>query len=73
MADTISIPPVSILRLPMVIDRVGLSRSTIYDMQSRGDFPSPIKLGTRSVGWIDTEISEWLATREKTVRGTSNV
>lgn len=50
-----------ILRLPDVKTRTGLPRSTIYLQISKGTFPAPIKLGgERSVGWIESEIDEWL-------------
>jgi prophage regulatory protein len=37
----------------------GLPRSTIYELISRGDFPKPIKLSPRLVGWLETEILTW--------------
>jgi prophage regulatory protein len=54
--------PVTILRLPTVIARVGLSRSSIYSMMDRGKFPTSIALGgPRAVGWIESHIDDWLA------------
>jgi len=50
-----------ILRLPTVLDRTGLSRSTIYQRQSDGDFPQSISLGGRAIGWIESEVDEWIA------------
>lgn len=50
-------------RLPAVMARTGLSRSTIYLRISEGTFPPPTKLGPRMVGWTDAEIDEWLATQ----------
>ena len=50
----------SILRLPTVRSRTGLSRSTIYLRIKEGTFPPPVSLGPRAVGWIDTEIQQWL-------------
>ena len=52
--------PISILRLPAVKTRTGLSRSTIYLRISEGDFPKPVSLGGRAVGWIEAEINDWL-------------
>ena len=49
-----------ILRLPAVRARTGLSRSTIYLRISEGTFPRPVSLGSRAVGWVDTEIESWL-------------
>lgn len=50
----------SILRLPAVLNRTGLSRSTIYLRVSEGRFPKPVALGGRAVGWIEAEIDDWL-------------
>jgi prophage regulatory protein len=49
-----------ILRLPAVKTYTGLSRSSIYLAVSKGTFPQPIKLGARSVGWLESEIEAWL-------------
>jgi prophage regulatory protein len=46
----------SILRLPAVKTRTGLSRSTIYLRVSQGVFPKPVSLGGRAVGWVEAEI-----------------
>jgi prophage regulatory protein len=53
----------SILRLPAVKTRTGLSRSTIYLRVSQGTFPRPVSLGGRAVGWVEAEIQSWLAER----------
>ena len=50
-----------ILRLPTVKDLTGLSRSTIYLRISKNEFPSPISLGGRAVGWVESDINNWLA------------
>jgi len=50
----------TILRLPKVKERTGLSRSSIYLKISQGLFPKPVSLGARAVGWISTEVDEWL-------------
>ncbi len=50
----------NILRLPTVKARTGLSRSTIYLRISEDRFPKPVSLGGRAVGWIESEIEEWL-------------
>ena len=53
----------TILRLPAVKARTGLSRSSIYLGISEQSFPKPISLGRRSVGWIDSDISDWIQAR----------
>ena len=52
-----------ILRLPEVVEITGLGRSTIYAKVARGDFPSPIKLGQRAVGWIDSDVYELISAK----------
>ncbi len=59
--------PDKLLRRPEVEARTGLSRSTLYDWMKRGEFPRPVKLGTRLVAWRESEISAWLDSREKRV------
>lgn len=51
---------VAILRRKQVEARTGLSRSTIYQYMADGQFPKPVRLGSRAVGWIESEISAWL-------------
>ncbi len=58
----------TILRLPAVKERTGLSRSTIYLKVSNGTFPSPISLGERAVGWIEEEIQIWIEQQIKQTR-----
>ena len=53
----------TILRLPIVKARTGLSRSTIYLRVAEGSFPAPVSLGGRAVGWIEAEGNDWLAKR----------
>ncbi len=50
----------SILRRKQVETRTGLSRSTIYLRIKKGTFPKPIKLSERAVGWLESEIADWL-------------
>lgn len=52
-----------IIRRREVEHRTGLSRSSIYLGIAEGTFPPPVKLGVRAVGWVDAEISAWLAAR----------
>jgi prophage regulatory protein len=55
--------PQRILRRADVEAVTGLPRATIYDKISKGKFPRSIKLGERSVGWLETEITEWQKAR----------
>ena len=49
-----------VLRLPSVIDRTGLSRSTIYTRVREGTFPRQIPLGPNAVGWLQEEVEGWI-------------
>jgi prophage regulatory protein len=61
----------TILRLPNVKASTGLSRSTIYLRISQGTFPKPVKLGGRAVGWVQTEVQEWLQRQIEASRRTA--
>ena len=62
---------VSFIRLPRVKQRVGLSRSSIYAMMSRGEFPPPISLGQRAVAWVEADVDEWISSRVEASRSTT--
>ena len=62
---------ITILRLPIVKTRTGLSRSTIYLRVSKKSFPEPVSLGGRAVGWIEDEIEAWLKAQIDASRSTS--
>jgi prophage regulatory protein len=52
-----------LLRLPAVQRLTGLSRSTIYQLSAVGDFPAPVKIGSRASAWISIEVSDWIDAR----------
>jgi prophage regulatory protein len=52
-----------VVRLQQVMEMTGLGRSTIYKYMSESWFPKPISLGGRSVGWLESEVSEWILER----------
>jgi prophage regulatory protein len=60
---------VAVLRLPTVKSRVALSRSSIYAAIAKNAFPAPIKLGERAVGWLESDVEAWLASRIQVSRG----
>jgi prophage regulatory protein len=66
VTDTRSSAPKSsphILRLPRVCEITGLGRSMIYRLEMDGLFPQRIKLTTRTVGWLEGEVHDWIAQR----------
>ncbi|UJR62996.1 helix-turn-helix transcriptional regulator [Dickeya zeae] len=60
---------VKILRMRAVAAKLGIARSTIYDWLNakspRHDpaFPKPYPLGKQSVGWLESELDEWVLQR----------
>lgn len=62
---------VCILRRRQVEQKVGLTRSPLYARIKAGEFPRPVRLGNgRAVGWVESEVDDWLATQIKN-RGAS--
>lgn len=67
---SISEPTLKIIRLKIVQERTGLSRSTIYDKinprSPRHDptFPKQVNLGIGSVGWYESELIHWIESRK---------
>lgn len=58
-----------ILRIKQLSTIIGLARSTIYDRLNpnspRHDpsFPKPIRLGMTSVGWLQSEVDQWIQSK----------
>jgi prophage regulatory protein len=48
-----------ILRRPEVQEASGYKTSQLYAKIAAGEFPKPIKIGERAVGWIESEVAEW--------------
>lgn len=53
-----------ILRRDEVLSAVGLKVSWLYSAMARGEFPRPVRLTGRNVGWRSADVAEWLASRE---------
>lgn len=53
----------TIMRLKQVIKQTGLSRSSIYRRIKQNNFPQQVSLGGRSVGWVSTEVDQWVSER----------
>ena len=58
--------PGRFLRRHTVETLTGLSRSTLYHLMSTGEFPRPVKLSVRAVGWRESDIVAWIEARETT-------
>lgn len=57
--------PGKLLRLPAVMERCALGRSSIYAGVKNGTFVTPVRLSARAVGWREEEIDRWVAERVK--------
>lgn len=57
-----------VLRRPAVEAATGLARSTLYDLMARGEFPRPIRLTGKAVGWEAEAIDAWIASRRNSVK-----
>ncbi|MBZ9993154.1 helix-turn-helix transcriptional regulator [Mesorhizobium sp. BH1-1-4] len=53
--------PDRIIRLRTVLDRTGLSRSTLYRKIAEGTFPAQLKISVNGAGWRETDINRWIA------------
>ena len=61
----------SVMKMKEMVGIVGLSRSYIYALQARGEFPMPIRLvkGGRATGYLRSEIDDWVKGRIEATRG----
>ncbi|NLU14763.1 MAG: AlpA family transcriptional regulator [Serratia liquefaciens] len=53
----------SFIRLPDVQRRTGYSKAWIYRLMSQGKFPTSVKIGTRAIAFVESEIDEWVNER----------
>ena len=51
------------LRFPAVRGLTGLSRTTIWRLERRGEFPNHVKLSTNIVGWVEQEVMDWIRSK----------
>ena len=52
-------------RLPEALGLTGLCRSSLYKALAAKDFPEPVKLGKRAVGWLQSDLMDWVETRQR--------
>lgn len=52
-----------LIKLKTVMDKTGMAKSTIYKYMEAGEFPENVKLTTRSVAWVESEIEEWILSK----------
>ncbi|AZM96584.1 AlpA family transcriptional regulator [Halomonas sp. QX-2] len=54
-----------LLRRNIVLERCGMSTSTLYRLMDQQRFPPPVRIGGRAVAWVESEINEWIEARIK--------
>lgn len=59
----VSSQPMSLLRMPEVASRVGLSKSQIYRLIRLKEFPAPVRIGANSVAWPSQKIEGWITAK----------
>jgi predicted DNA-binding transcriptional regulator AlpA len=55
--------PTRILRVKEVVQRIGVSRTTLWRLERRGDFPARRQISPGAVGWLETEVESWINQR----------
>ncbi|CDH00517.1 AlpA family transcriptional regulator [Xenorhabdus bovienii] len=66
---TITTPKESLIRLPEVQRRTGYSKAWIYRLIKEDKFPKQVKIGPRSVAFVESEIDGWVDQRIAESRG----
>lgn len=61
------------IRLPIVIEKTGLSRSSIYLRMSNNEFPKSISLGGRAIAWLEDDINQWLEQKIAASKNTGDI
>lgn len=56
----------TIIRVNDVLSLTGLkSRTTLWRRLRAGKFPEPVDLGGGQIGWIESDVQEWIASRPR--------
>ena len=50
----------TIIKLPAATKKAGISRSLLYKLEAQGDFPKKIKLSPRAIGFLESEVDDWI-------------
>jgi prophage regulatory protein len=63
IADGGPTPTIRVIRLNEVMQMTSLGKTTIYQLQSRGEFPRSVKITTQALGWIEEQARSWIKVR----------
>ena len=53
-----------IIRAKEVQNLTGLSRTTLWRFENKGEFPRRVSLGASNVGWKLSEVQRWISERQ---------
>ncbi len=58
---------VTILRRDEVCKAIGRGPTSLWRLMQEGRFPRPVRLGpgNKSVGWLSTEVEDWIEARKR--------
>lgn len=59
----------TLIRLPEVLRRTGYSKAWIYRLLKDNQFPKPIKIGSRAIAFVESEVDDWINQRIAESRG----
>ena len=54
-----------LLRVAEVLDRIGIGRAQLYRKLDAGEFPEPVRVGKKSVRFLEDDIEQWIASRPR--------
>ncbi len=49
-----------LLRIDQVIERIGVSRTTIHRLRRDSQFPKPVTIRGRTIAWPEADIDDWI-------------
>jgi prophage regulatory protein len=60
--------PERLISMSVLLQRICLSKTQLYRKIKQGDFPRPIQIGERRVAFLESEVTEWIATRARSAK-----
>ena len=61
-----------LIKMKDVTKKTGMSRSTVYELIGKGGFPKQVKLGPRSIAFVEAEIDLWIRNKIAIRNGAAN-
>ncbi|QRG78053.1 AlpA family transcriptional regulator [Citrobacter sp. R56] len=61
--------PIRLIKMPEVMHRTTYGKAWIYRLIAQGCFPQPVKIGSRSIAFVESDIDDWISQRIAESRG----